>query len=212
MHGNLRCLTLSVLMLGLASCSNGPTRPDDDGNKTPVPRMEARGMFFGGQVEAEVLLARTGAHWGRKDESGGTGKEDQAGGGHFSGGGGMGGGHRGGGHSGGGGAMGGTSDGGPQSPPIHAINQPGVQLRLRLTNHEAGQIVVEVLDFNSALGDFVVLPEKIVVRPGESVEAEPMVSRLGVGSTEIPLTLRIRIEGKTDQQVLSLKVVEEAPH
>jgi hypothetical protein len=173
--------------------------------------MEAHGMFFGGRIEAEILLARTGAHWGRKDESGGTGKGDQAGGGHFSGGGGMGGGHRGGGHS-GGGAMGGTSDSGPQSPPIHAINQPGVELRLRLTNREAGQIVVEVLDFNSALGDFVVLPEKIVVRPGESVEAEPMVSRLGVGATEIPLTLRIRIEGKTDQQVLPLKVVEEAPH
>ena len=168
-------------------------------------------MFFGGQVEAEVLLARTGAHWERKNESGGTAKGDQSGGGHFSGGGGMGGGHRGGGHSGGGGAMGGTSDGGPQSPPIHAINQPGVELRLRLTNHEAGQIVVEVLDFNSTLGDFVVMPEKIVVRPLESVEAEPMVSRLGVGATEIPLTVRIRIEGKTDQQVLPLKVVEESP-
>jgi len=49
------------------------------------------------------------------------------------------------------------------------------------------------------------------MQPGESLEAEPMVSRLGVGATGIPLTVRLRIDGKTDQQVLLLKVVEEAP-
>jgi hypothetical protein len=222
----LHHLPLAALMLGLAACggehssrsSGGPTGPDDGGNKTPVPRMEARGIFFDGQVEAEVLLARAGASWAHKDESGGTGKADQSsGGGHFSGGGGgmgggHGGGHRGGGRGGenGGGAPAGGADSGPQSPPIHAINQPGVQLRLRLTNHREAPIVVEVVDFNSDLGDFVVLPEKITVRPGEAVEADPMVSRLGVGAAEIPVTMKLRVEGKSDQQVLTLKVVKEA--
>jgi hypothetical protein len=170
-------------------------------------------MFFDGQVEAEALLARTGAHWARKEESGGTGKADQSGGGgHFSGGGGgHGGGHRGGGRGGenGEGAMGGTSDSGPQTPPIHAIDQPGVQLRLRLTNHRDIPIVVEVVDFNSDLGDFVVQPALITVQPGESVEAEPMVSRLGVSADEIPLTVKLRIEGRPSQQVLTLKIVKE---
>jgi hypothetical protein len=173
--------------------------------------MEASGRFFDGNVEAEVLLARTGAHWARKDESGGTDKTNQGGGGHFGGGGGIGGGHGGGHRGGGGGAMGGTSDSGPQSPSIHAINQPGVQLRLRLTNHRDVSIVVEVADFNSTLGDFVVLPEKITVAPGESVEADPMVSRLGVNADEVPLTVKLEIDGKTEQQVLTLKVVKDAP-
>jgi hypothetical protein len=169
-------------------------------------------MFFDGQVEAEALLARTGAHWARNDESDATAKANPpGGGGHFSGGGGMGGGH-GGGHRGGGqgGPMGsGADQGGPQAPPIHAINQPGVQLRLRLTNHRDAPIVVEVLDFNSDLGDFVVQPARITVQAGESVEADPMVSRLGVSADEVPLTVKLRMEGRSDQQILSLKIVIE---
>ena len=78
-----------------------------------------------------------------------------------------------------------------------------------LTNHREIPIVVEVVDFNSDLGDFVVLPEKIIVAPGASVEADPMVSRLGVGAAEIPVTMKLRAEGKSDQQVLTLKVVKE---
>ena len=176
-------------------------------------------MFFGGHVEVEALLAQAGAKWDRSDESGGGSNPESSGsGGHFSAGGGAGGGHggghRGGGHGGGGG--GGSSEGGDEEvvqrvPPIHAANQPGVQLRLRLTNHGDALIVAEVVDFNSDLGDFVVEPEKIAVQPGESVETDPMVSRLGVGADEIPLTVKLRLEGQTDQQVLTLKAVKEKP-
>jgi hypothetical protein len=184
----------------------------DGGKSAPIPRMEARGDFFGGQVEAEILLARTGALWTRDAGLAGAGDSDRSGGGgQISGGGGTGGSH-GGGHRGGnkGGDSGGRADdGGPQAPPIHAINQPGVQLRIRLTNHREISIVVEVADFNSDLGNFVVLPEKIAIAPGASVEADPMVSRLGVRETEIPVTVRLRLEGKSDQQILTLKVVKE---
>ena len=179
-------------------------------------------MFFDRQVEAEALLARAGAQWARNDESDSSASPGRPGGGgaHLSGsagGVGMGrggGGHRGGGGGGnhGGGAEGGANEAGPQAPPIRAINQPGVQLRLRLTNHRDVPIVVEVVDFNSDLGDFVVQPAQITVQPGESVEADPMVSRLGVGAEEIPLTVKLRIDGRSDQQVLALKTVkEEAP-
>jgi hypothetical protein len=175
--------------------------------------MEARGIFFGGQLEAEALLARAGTYWARDNGSGaGTGSNKQ-GGDNFGGGGGMGGGH-GGGHRGGGrgGDSGGHSDeSGPQAPPIRAINEPAIQLRLRLTNHQAATVVVEVLDFNSDLGNFVVLPERIAVAPGESIEADPMVSRLGVNGDEVPLTVRVKMDGKAEQQVLTLKVVKDAP-
>jgi hypothetical protein len=181
--------------------------------------MEARGLFFGGQVEAEALLARAGAQWARNEESGGTGTSGPRSGGHFNGGGGFGGGHgggrRGGGHGGSGGGEGpggGPEEGIQRAPPIHAANQPEVQLRLRLTNHRDVPIVVEVVDFNSDLGDFEVQPESITVQPGASVEADPMVSRLGVGADAIPLTVRLRVEGRSDQQVITLKAVkEEAP-
>lgn len=213
-------LLLATFALALSACSGGYSRrsdggqmgPGDGGKFPPVPRMEATGMFFGGSVEAEVLLARTGARWIRDEKSGDAGDSGQSHSGHFGGGGGMGG-HGGGRHGGGRGESegGGTGDTGPQSPPIHAINQPGVQLRLRLTNHGSVPIVVEVLDFNSDLGGFVVTPEKIEVAPGASVEADPMVSRLGVSAAEIPLTVRMRVGGGTERKILALKVVEEPP-
>ncbi len=207
---------LVVLALGLAACGREHARNEASGDmgpgggRAPVPRMEARGVFFGGQLEAETLLARAGTFWARDNGSSGG---DKQGGDHPGGGVGMGGGHggvRGGGGR--GGEQGGRSDdAAPQAPPIRAINEPAIQLRLRLTNHQSTTVVVQVLDFNSDLGNFVVFPEKIVVAPGESVEADPMVSRLGVESLEVPLTVRVQMDGKAEQQVLTLKVVKDAP-
>jgi hypothetical protein len=84
-----------------------------------------------------------------------------------------------------------------------------VQLRLRLTNHGAEPVEIEVLDFNSTLGNFVVQPAKLTLPPGEPVETSPMLSRLGVPAVEeIPLTVRIRRGGKggtAETQVLKLR-------
>jgi hypothetical protein len=183
--------------------------------------MEATGVFFDGEIEAETLLARAGARWDRKEETS-SGDQGHRGGGrgsgfsggmsgggmHMGSGGGGGGGGRGGGrHGGGGGGQGDgpTGDGGGQAPPIHAINQPPVTLRLRLTNHGPTAVDIEVVDFNSALGDFAVQPEKITVQPGASVEADPMVSRLGIPAEEIPLTVKLKAGSRTEQQVLTLR-------
>lgn len=175
-------------------------------------------MFFGGQMEVEALLARAGTSWARdaaEQPSGSAGGKGNSG--RF--GGGPGGGHGGGRYSGGGsrgggggGSGGGRDDGTPQAPPIHASNGPVIQLRLRLTNHGPEPVVVEVVDFDSTLGDFVVQPEKITVQPGASIEADPMVSRLGMVPGEIPLTIKLQIDTRTEQQVLALRAVpEEAP-
>ncbi len=199
----------------------GPEGPEGG---PPVRRMEATADFFGGQIEVETLLARAGVKWSRTDEkegaTGGSGRSGRGAGMHGGfgvggGGGGMrggyGGGRGGGGREGRGESAEGGGEEGPRPPPIRAINQAPIVLRLRVTNHGPAPSDVEVVDFNSVLGDFAVQPEKITVQPGEAVEADPMVSRLGVPSEEVPLTVKLRIGDKTEQQVLTLRAVKEPP-
>jgi hypothetical protein len=197
----------------------------EGGGAVPIPRMEAKSLFFDGQIEVEALLARAGANWSRDDESGGSGSRgggrSGSRGGGFSGsmgGGGMRGGFgggRGGRGRGGGGGGGpdesGGGDAGARPPPMHASNQAPIQLRLRLTNHGTAPADVAVVDFDSVLGDFVVQPENITVKPGESVEADPMISRLGAPAEELPLTVKLHVSGRTEQQVLTLRAVKDAP-
>ena len=221
-------LFLVLIAIGLAACGGeharherpGAMGPGEGGDRPSIRRMEARGLFFGDQVEVETLLARAGASWARDGDQSSAHPGGRGGGG-FSGGG-FGGGRGGGRHGGGGGRGGGggsdgerpgggSEQGTQRVPPIHAINGPVIQLRLRLTNHGAAPIVIEVVDFNSALGDFVVQPEKITVEPGASIEADPMVSRLGIGADDIPLTVKLRIGQRVDQQVLTLHAVPEEP-
>jgi hypothetical protein len=216
-----RELTLTLFLLGFAACEGErPSRPQpgamgaNDGGRAAIPRMEAQGMFFDGRIETEAMLAPAGVKWSRDVESGSSGGGSHAGrgGGGMSmgGGGGRGGGRgHGGGRGGGGPPAGGDDSSVPHAPPIQASNLPPIQLRLRLTNHGDAPADVEVIDFDSALGNFVVEPPKITVKPAESVEAEPMVSRLGISTDEIPLTVKLHLDGRTEQQVLTLRVVKE---
>ena len=182
-------------------------------------------MFFSGQIETEVLLGRGGfsARPGAKGEARTAGEERGRGG--FSGGiGGGGGGRRGGGGGGAGRGGGGGREGGGEAPAsrgtarenedgtpvIHIVasNLPPVRLQLRLTNHGSTPVEVEVPDFNSSLGNFVVQPEKMLLLPDQPTEANPMISRLGVGSDEIALTVAIRVDRRVEKQVLVLRVVK----
>lgn len=220
----LRSVSASLALLALAGCETdrGPRRGPPLGEAgapapAPVPEMSAHATFFAGQLETEVLLSRTG--FGPR----GSGKDgappDGAGRGRGGFGGGFGG-KRGGG--GGGGPRGGGGEGGPPGegrggsgrstdgepvPHIVASNQPPVRLHLRLTNHGTDSVEVEVLDFNSDLGNFVVQPAKIAVGPGASAEADPMTSRLGVPGDAIPLTIRLRRNGQTEKQVVILQII-----
>lgn len=223
----LRGLLVLLITLGFAACAGehphrpppGATGPGEDAARAPIPKMEAQGMFFEGQIEAEAMLARAGMKWSRDNESESSSGGSRGGrGGGFRGGLGMGGGGRGG--RGGGRGRGGGGEGSPpeggaegaaQRPPMHASNLPPIQLRLRLTNHGSAPAVVEVEDFDSAMGNFVVQPPKITIQPGDSAEAEPMVSRLGVTAEEIPVTVKLRSGGRTEQQVLTLRAVKQPP-
>src|SRR5690606_3194276 len=81
---------------------------------------------------------------------------------------------------------------------------PPVMLRLRLENTTSEPLEVEFLEVNSALGNFAVYPAKLTIPPGEAAEPTPMTSRLGITATEIPLTVALRLGGKSDKHVLTL--------
>ena len=197
---------------GRAAAVNGPA------SAPPVPEMDAHSTFFAGQVEVEVLLGRVG--FAPRDrgkagsDEGGQGRggfRGGMGGGGRRGGGGMGGGR------GGGGEMAGGRDGmrpnddGTPAPKIRASNEAPVRLHLRLTNHGSEPVDVEVTDFNSDLGNFVVQPRKISLPADGSVEAEPMTSRLGLKADEIPVTVAVRVNGRTEKQTLILRIKGDAP-
>jgi hypothetical protein len=208
----------ATLAVCLCSCeSDRPSRRDGGAEaavaRAPVPEMEAHAMFLAGQIETDVLLGRAGfpARPAARADAASGGR----GGGGFRGGVGGGGGRRGGmggGRGGGGGDASGErgsaaarSADGPV-PNIHPVNETPVRFHLRLTNHGTEPIEVEVADFNSDLGNFVVQPRKISLPPGEPIEAEPMVSQLGIKAEEIPLTITIRANGRSEKQVLALRV------
>ena len=183
----------------------------------PIPEMEARGMFFNGQVEVEVVLNRVG--FAPREAAASDAGAGRDGGGGFRGG--RGGGRRNGGGMSAGRAGGSTiSDGhggarprtdGAPGGTIRAANEPPVRLHLRLTNHGNDAIEVEVPDFNSDLGNFVVQPRKLTLAAGSSIETDPMISRLGVKADEIALTVALRVNGRTDQQMLPLRIKPPAP-
>jgi hypothetical protein len=81
---------------------------------------------------------------------------------------------------------------------------PPVALRLRVYNTTAAPVEVEFRECKSQLGNFAVRPEKITIAPGESGEPDAMVSLLGVSGTEIPVTVTLRLAGKTETHTLTL--------
>lgn len=230
----LGVLALTVLLqVGCEGPRRGPSSGTADApmtatgelaNPNPTP-MDARAEFFGGSLTAEVLLGKSDAQW-LNSKSAEAGRGGQAGGGRFSAGMGGGGRHGGGRGMGGGGEAAGRGGGregrgpseaneAPRGPAIRASNAAPVQLRLRLENHGDAPLDVEVLDFNSDLGNFVVLPKHLLVPPDGTVQAEPMTSRLGVPAVEsIPLKVRLRVggaKGRVEEQVLTLRPRPDAP-
>jgi hypothetical protein len=217
-----RCLPAVLALLALTACESGrSSRPDRTSDSAapepdkPTPEMEAHGLFFAGQIEVETLLNRAGfsgrgASGGSSGDSGSGGSASASSAGSGGRGGSRGGGR---GRGGGGGsqpAPASTADDSEPAPRIHPSNLPAVRVHLRLTNHGSNPVEIEVPDFNSDLGNFVVQPPKIVLPPNQPVEADPMTSRLGVSADQIPLTVSLLVNGKTETQVLVLQTIKPA--
>ncbi len=190
-------LTL-VLAIFLAGCGGHRPQRDTDSapplgpNGKPLPVLKAEGPFSNGQLVADVVLGRGWGKGGFKPAPipGMPSKDD-------------------------------SSD--DQNKPLSADTLdalrhrraesplPPVQLRLKLTNAATVPLQVEIIDFKSDLGDFAVEPDHFTIAPGTSSEPDPMISRLGVTSTEIPVTVSLRINGKNETHVLTLRPVGEPP-
>lgn len=220
----LRSFSASLALIALTGCETderSPRRgppPSEPGASAPAPapEMSAHATFFSGQIETEILLSRLGfgPRGNAKDGAPPAGSEGRSRGG-FGGGGPRGGGGSPGRGSGGRGSAepgesrgtpGRNADGAPV-PHIVASNRPPLRLHLRLTNHASNPVDIEVLDFNSDLGNFVVQPRKLTLAAGASVEAEPMTSRIGLTADAIPVTVRLRRTGQTEQQKLILQII-----
>jgi len=111
-----------------------------------------------------------------------------------------------GGHGGGGGQRprGNPDDDGATPQLGMAVAGPPATLYLRLTNRGQVRIEVQVLDFNSQFGNFVVHPEQVVLEPGQWVEAEPMSSQLLNTSGEVTVKVNLKSAGKKESQLLRL--------
>jgi hypothetical protein len=217
--GQAFCFTLALGLV--AGCSSGdefrPIRQPETqraATRASIPEMAGDARFFDGQIETEVQLGR-GSFAPRASADSETGGRNGRGGpGGVSGG--FGGGRRGGRGMGGGprnADLAATGEGPGRTNnagAIRASQEPPVRLRLRVTNHGAEPADIEVTDFDSSLGNFVVQPRKLTIAPGQSVEMDPMNSQLGVAGGEIPLTVGVRANGKTEKQTVTLKQKEPA--
>lgn len=191
-----RCLPALVLALFfLLSACGGPrdreeAAPPLGANGKPIPVMHARDAFADGQLIAKLTLSRGWGKAGFKPAPiPGLSKADDD-----------------------------NSDENNKITPdiIDALQHrraasplPPVMLWLTLTNAAKDPLKVEIVDFKSDLGDFAVQPDHVTLAPGGSVNPDPMISRLGVTSNKLPVTISLRINGHAETRVLTLKPVAD---
>ncbi len=93
---------------------------------------------------------------------------------------------------------------------MHESTLPPLTLRVQLTNTGTEAIEVCFVLCKSVLGDFAVRPEKLTLAPGQSVGPDPMTSRLGLATEELPLQLDLRMGNKTERKTITLKRKSQA--
>lgn len=82
---------------------------------------------------------------------------------------------------------------------------PPVTLHLRLRNLHSQPVSVEIETFNSDLGNFAVEPDNVTLAPHQLTEPTPMISQLGVTSDVIPVTVSLKLGGKTETKTILVR-------
>jgi len=224
---------LLVLILFLAGCASddGPSDHARKGSprQAPLPNLAGQETFFDGLILAEMKVgAMTG--FNPQGEAGGAGSNGEGNlrghgmgglsvGGIGMGGGGMGGGgSHGGGMGGGGGRRPPGGDGSSVDPDntdkqrqmaarrADRMGAPPVMIHLRFTNTGRERVDLVIADFLSPLGNFVVTPGKLSLDPGQTVEVDPMTSRLAGEITGGEISLNLRLGGKQESKTITLKL------
>lgn len=101
-----------------------------------------------------------------------------------------------------------SSDAAPTRARFSSRAMPPIVLRLQLQDKTTYPITVEIREVNSALGNFAVRPDQLSLAPGQPTETEPMSSTLGADSSELPVTVTLRVGGQSETKVLTLHPVE----
>ena len=225
--GSCPALLMFGLLLALGGCASeehAPERRDAAGpRRAPPTPIAGQETYFDGKIGVDIHVGALDL--GAAKEAAGLDNKGGGAGGGGRHGGGLGGGlsvggmRAGGGYGGGGGRhRGGGPDGasgGGERPegvrPMMGSMGPAELIHLQFTNHGSEQVVLNVVDFVSPLGNFAVQPEKLTLEPGQSVEVEPMSSRLGGSVTEVETTLVLRIAGKIEKKTVVLRAVPGSP-
>jgi hypothetical protein len=82
---------------------------------------------------------------------------------------------------------------------------PPVTLHVILINEAADPLTVQIVDFNSDLGNFAIDPDTFTVAPGLTAEPTPMVSQLGVGGDVIPVTVTLKFGSTKETRIVLVK-------
>jgi hypothetical protein len=214
--------SLGLLLALAAGCSSedeAPARHHGPRRKPPAP-MAGQEVFFDGKIGVAI---KVGALEEPADQPGGA-KGDSSGreGGGMRGGlggsmGGMGGSMGGGGHRHGGDS---SRDSAPSPEsggarpetvrPIMGSTEPPVMIHLLFTNHGDERVVLYIRDFVSPLGNFAVQPDKLALEPGQTLETEPMSSRLAGELNETDATLVLHLAGQTEKKIVAIHALPPA--
>lgn len=185
------CLPAACLFLAAAGCKT--QRPPDQLaqavsiGERPVA-MSGTSSFFGGQMNVTVTISRgigrgTGGGGGDKHRGSKPGDED------FS----------------------GLDNEQAMAYMMAKANvgspMPPVTMHLKIENKARLTTSVEVLDFESELGNFAVHPGMLSMAPDQIAEPDPMISQLGVTSDDIPVKVSLKSGGKTETQTIEVRNV-----
>ena len=81
-----------------------------------------------------------------------------------------------------------------------------VMIHLRFTNRGTTTVGLQIADFLSPLGNFVVRPEKLTLEPGQSLETEPMTADDPLWA--VPgITITPHIAGQSSPQVVAAQFI-----
>lgn len=199
---------LGTAALALSGCGHGPGGRGG-AEVMPAVELQGTGSFFKGLVRTTIRLSRADFRGGGPRRAGGEGGGRPHGGG-------MAGGPPGGGPGGPGGP--GGREGPPEEgemrasgPRIAESNLPGMVFHIEFETTGTSPLTIMVWEFNSALGNFAVRPERLELRPGVTLQVDPMTTRLGAGGEGLEVSLVLRTAGAEERQVIVLHEAVSAP-
>lgn len=190
---------LLVLWLGFAalfaSCNDVPHSRDrrSETAPPPLPAMSGEEAFADGQLEVEATLSRGfRPRGGRHRGNDGEGEAERSSWRH-------------------------RYDGSEEEAEternraaearfrMHDSPMPPIVLQLHATNKGTEPLEVTWIECNSILGNFGILPEKMMLAAGQSADTERMTSLLGITGEDVPVTVTLRAHGKLEKKTLIVR-------